>query len=57
MKELTTEAKRKLTNVLNEQITIGNAKQAVLAAIGIYVRSVFDAMLEEDPGKIKFYEV
>lgn len=57
MKELTTQAKRKLTNVLNEQVTIGNAKQTVLAAIGIYVRSVFDAMLEEDPSKLKFYEI
>lgn len=57
MKELTTQAKRKLTNVLNEQVTIANAKQTVLAAIGIYVRSVFDAMLEEDPSKLKFYEI
>ena len=57
MKELTTQAKRKLTNVLNEQVTIANAKQTALAAIGIYVRSVFDAMLEEDPSKLKFYEI
>ena len=57
MKELTTQAKRKLTNVLNEQVTIANAKQTALAAIGIYVRSVFDAMLEEDPSRLKFYEI
>lgn len=57
MRELTTQAKRKLTNVLNEQVTIANAKQTALAAIGIYVRSVFDAMLEEDPSRLKFYEI
>lgn len=57
MKELTTQAKRKLTNVLNEQVTIANAKQTALAAIGIYVRSVFDAMPEEDPSRLKFYEI
>ena len=56
-KELTTQAKRKLTIVLNEQVTIANAKQTALAAIGIYVRSVFDAMLEEDPSRLKFYEI
>lgn len=57
MRELTTQAKRKLTNVLNEQVIIANAKQTALAAIGIYVRSVFDAMLEEDPSRLKFYEI
>ena len=57
MRELNTAAKRKLTNVLNEQVVIGGSKQTVLAAIGIYVRSVFDALAEEDPGRIKFYKV
>jgi CRISPR-associated endonuclease Cas1 subtype II len=56
-KELTTAAKRMLTNVLNDQITIGGTKQTVMAGIGIYVRSVFDALAEADPGRIKFYEV
>ena len=57
MRELNTEAKRKLTNVMNEQIVIGGTTQTVLAAIGIYVRSVFDALLEKDPSRIKGYEV
>ena len=57
MRELNTESKRKLTNVLNEQILIGGTKQTVLAAIGIYVRSVFDALSEGDPGRIKCYEI
>ena len=57
MKELTTAAKRMLTNVLNDQIIIGGTKQTVMTGIGIYVRSVFDALAEQDPGRIKFYEV
>lgn len=57
MRELTTQNKRKLANVLNDQIIIGGTKQTVLAAIGIYVRSVFDALAEKDPGRIKFYKV
>lgn len=57
MRELTTVDKRKLTNVLNEQVSIGGTKQTVMAGIGIYVRSVFDALTEGEPGKIKFYEV
>ena len=57
MKELTTAAKRMLANVLNDQIVIGGTKQTVMTGIGIYVRSVFDALAEQDPGRIKFYEV
>ena len=57
MQELSTENKRKLTNVLNEQVLIGGTKQTVMAAVGIYVRSVFEALSEEDPCRIKFYEV
>ena len=57
MQELGTENKRKLANVLNGQITIGGTRQTVMAAVGIYVRSVFEALSEKDPGRIKFYEV
>lgn len=57
MQELSTENKRQLTNVLNEQIIIGGTKQTVMAGIGIYVRSVFDALNEEDPCRIKSYEL
>ena len=49
--------KRKLINVLNEQIIIGGTKQTVMAGIGIYVRSIFDALDREDPARIKFFEV
>lgn len=57
MKELSTEQKRKLTNVLNGQISIGGTKQTVMAGIGIYVRSVLDAMAAGEPDRIRFYEV
>ncbi|MBE6951039.1 MAG: type II CRISPR-associated endonuclease Cas1 [Ruminococcaceae bacterium] len=57
MQELTTQNKRKLTNVLNEQVSINGTRQTVMAAIGIYVRSVFDALTEKDSSRIKFYEV
>lgn len=57
MRELTKDNKRKLANVLNEQVFIGGTKQTVMAGIGIYVRSVFDALTEEDPCRMKFYEV
>ena len=57
MQELSTEAKRKLANVLNEQITIGGTRQTVMPGIGIYVRSVFDALLEKDPTRMKYYEI
>lgn len=57
MRELDTDAKRKLINVLNGQIMIGGTKQTVMAGIGIYVRSVFDALAEQDPVRIKFYEL
>ena len=57
MKELSTEQKRKLTNVLNGQISIGGTKQTVMAGIGIYVRSVLDALAAGEPDRIRFYEV
>lgn len=57
MHSLNTEQKRQLANILNEHVFIGGTKQTVLAAIGIYVRSVFDALSQKDPGKIKFYKI
>ena len=41
------ECKRYLANLLNSQIRIGGSHQTLLAGIGIYVRSVFDALSEE----------
>ena len=55
--ELDKAAKRKLINVLNQHIIIDNTKQTVLAGIGIYIRSVFDALNSSDPDAIKFYDL
>lgn len=57
MQDLSTQNKRKLANVLNEQVLINGTRQTVMAAIGIYVRSVFDALTEKDPTRIRFYMV
>lgn len=57
MQDLSTQNKRKLANVLNGQVLINGTRQTVMAAIGIYVRSVFDALTEKDPTRIRFYRV
>ena len=51
------ECKRYLANLLNSQIRIGGSHQTLLAGIGIYVRSVFDALSCADLTKIKYYEL
>lgn len=53
--EFDKEAKRKVLAVLNEKVTIQDSRQTVLNAIGIYVRSVFDALNQADPTLIRFY--
>lgn len=55
--ELDTACKRYLAAVLNSQIIIDGSRQTVLTGIGIYVRSVFDALTSGGPGRIKFYEL
>ena len=41
--------------VLNEKVFIQDSEQTVLNAIGIYVRSVFEALNRADPAYIRFY--
>lgn len=55
--ELDKECKRFLAGLLSSQITIDGSKQTVMAGIGIYVRSVFEALAKSDPSLIKFYEL
>lgn len=55
--ELTKESKRVMANLLHSQIRIDGTKQTVLSAIGIYVRSVFQALQKEDVNLMKFYDV
>jgi len=54
--ELTKEVRRSLIDILNAQVAISGARHTVLSAIGIYTRSVFEALNEEDPAKIRFFE-
>ena len=55
--EMTTEVKRKLTNVLNDIVWIDQTKQTVLNAIKIYCRSIFEALNEGDLSLIQFYRM
>lgn len=52
-----TEKKHMLWNILNDTVQINGMRQTVLRAIQIYTRSVFDALNDADPSKIKFYAV
>ena len=45
-----------LLNTLNERVQIGKSKQTVINAVGIYVKSVLDALDNNDLSLIKFYE-
>ena len=44
-----------ILSVLNEQVIINGRTETVDNAIGIYCRSVFNAMNENDVSQIKFY--
>ena len=44
-----------LWKLLNETIFIDNTKQTVLNGMKIYSNSIFDALNDKDPSKIKFY--
>ena len=54
--ELTHEHKMKIISILNDVIVIKGKMTTVLSAIGIYVKSVFDAIEAKDPQLIAFYE-
>lgn len=44
-----------LWDILNQYIQINDSRQTVLNAIKLYSHSVFDALNDGDPSKIKFY--
>lgn len=54
--DLEHEDKLFLLNTLNERVQIGKAKQTVINAVGIYVKSILDALDNNDRSLIKFYE-
>jgi len=49
------EEKTELVNVLNKVVIINNKKQYVSNAISIYVRSVLDALAQDDISILRFY--
>ena len=51
------EEKHQLLAVLNRRVVIDNREQNVLNAIKIYTYSVFEAINDRDPFKIKFYKL
>lgn len=48
--------KRELVNILNQEVVIDDKNNYLINAIRIYCRSVFDAMNEKDPSKLRFCE-
>lgn len=44
-----------LIGVLNDEVQIRGSVQTVANAIGIYVKSMFDALNEDDPARVAFY--
>lgn len=52
-----TEEKHEMLHLLEKEIIIGNNKQVFTNGIRIYVRSVFDALCDENPQEILFYRL
>ncbi|MBQ4071454.1 MAG: type II CRISPR-associated endonuclease Cas1 [Clostridia bacterium] len=55
--EFGTKEKHELWNILNSTVSISGTKQTVLNAIKIYSRSVFEALNDSDPSKLKPYSL
>lgn len=55
--ELTPDYKHALCNILNERVRIGRETCTVLSAIGVYCKSVLEALDTNDVGKIRCYEL
>ncbi len=56
-KKFEKEEKHKMLEVLQSEIKIGGTRQVLTNGIRIYVRSVFDALCENDASMLMFYEV
>jgi hypothetical protein len=52
-----TEEKHHMLNVVNQEVMIAAKREYVPNAIKIYVRSVFDAINDNDISEIKFYQL
>lgn len=55
LKKFDHEEKMELVDFLNKKIYINNQEQYVNNAVKIYVKSVFDALNDEDISKLRFY--
>jgi hypothetical protein len=55
--EFQTEEKHWMMELVNAEITIAGKKEYLPNAIKIYVRSVFDAINDNDISEIKFYQI
>ncbi|SEI43799.1 CRISPR-associated endonuclease Cas1 [Lachnospiraceae bacterium A10] len=51
------EQKHRMWNIMSEYVMIDGNNQMLDKAIKIYTKSVFDAINDNDPSKIKFYQV
>ena len=51
-----TQEKHEMLHVLEEEVIIGGSRQLLTNAVRIYVRSVFDALCDENPMEILFYK-
>lgn len=56
-KEFDIDEKHSFWNLLSKNVVIDNTNQMLDNAIRIYTRSVFDAINDGDPSKIKFYRM
>ena len=55
--EFEIEEKHQMLHLLEMEIWIGGSRQVLTNAVRIYVRSVFDALCDEEPREILFYSV
>lgn len=51
-----TKEKHEMLHLLEEEVIIGGSRQLLTNAVRIYVRSVFDALCDENPTEILFYK-
>jgi hypothetical protein len=55
--QFSTDEKRIMLHLLEKEVKIANNKQVFTNAIKIYVRSVFDALCDNNPEEILFYKI
>jgi hypothetical protein len=51
------EEKRRILEIVNGEVSIAGKKEYIPNAVKIYVRSVFDAINDNDISEINFYQV